>query len=701
MGKGSVRKFAAVLLAVAVFFSLPLWPGGDGQGIGAVYGASQIEVTATGTSSAIQRESNVSLSFKVKNVGKEDFTFDSSRLVFDDKSGLTVTGSSGTVTLAPGQEDTVIFYVTVAKNAKTGSRYHQLVLSKGGEDVYTGRSRSFTIYEYIATPSQSGGSYIATMEITPTISPDAGFTPGHDNTITFEIFNKGNVMIRDAQLQLTLPTGMTVYKDSNTIPLGYLSTSARKSTFVTIYVDEDMESGMHPISVSVKGFNYQTGDAALQERTFYVPVIGKDDEDAVKATDLLISNIQAPQTVQGSAPFTLQFDVTNSGATAAKNLRVSVELPPEILNKTQNSFIETSLAAGETKKYYVTLFADDDVAEKNYALKIMAELLDDKDGGALSQYAGVYVEQDEESGDGVKTPQLMVSNYSYGGNSVQAGSEFYLNLTLLNTSDKKLNNIKVTLGADGGTMVPVDSSNSFFVSSVAAKATVNQGMRFSVNPQAEQKTSALSVSMSYEDGDGNSYSAEDTISISVTQKTRLVVDDVVPPYECYVGMPGSTSVDFYNMGKTVLSNLRINAEGNFDIMESNSYYAGNMASGASDSYSFTFIPREIGPMEGTITFSYEDTTGAQQIVETPFVFEVMEMPVWEEEPWEEDVPQEKQIPWSIIIAAVVVLGIAGLIIGRKIRKKKMNQSVEMDYEDLEIAGENGNGGGSGGGADGK
>lgn len=276
----------------------------------------------------------------------------------------------------------------------------------------------------------------------------------------------------------------------------------------------------------------------------------------------------------------------------------------------------------------------------------------------------------------------MVDSYSYGGTFVQAGDEFLLELSLYNTSGSHtVSNIKVTVNAEDGAIIPVNSSNSFYIDKLGKKERIEQVMFLSVKPGAEQKTTPMTVRMSYEDGAGNPFTSEDIISIPVMQETRLEVDDVIAPPELYAGMQTGVSVQFYNTGKTTLNNLRITAEGDFDTPESTSYFVGNMESGKSDSYDFSFIPREGGAMEGKIIFSYEDASGDVQILERPFSFQVMgEMPAFDEGMMPEEMGNAgggSKTPW-VILGAVVLLAGGGVFAWRKIRKKKMHREMEID-----------------------
>jgi len=85
-------------------------------------------------------------------------------------------------------------------------------------------------------------------------------------------------------------------------------------------------------------------------------------------------------------------------------------------------------------------------------------------------------------------------------------------------------------------------------------------------------------------------------------------------------------------------------------------------------------------MEGTVYFTYEDASGDQQVIEKQFSFDIMEMPVWNEEPFPIDENMGgKKTPWLPIGAgAVAVAGAAGIVLWKRHRKKKMNREMEID-----------------------
>ncbi|PKM84254.1 MAG: hypothetical protein CVU86_08300 [Firmicutes bacterium HGW-Firmicutes-11] len=169
------------------------------------------------------------------------------------------------------------------------------------------------------------------------------------------------------------------------------------------------------------------------------------------------------------------------------------------------------------------------------------------------------------------------------------------------------------------------------------------------------------------------------ISIPVMQDTRLLVDEIIAPPELFVGMQSYINTEFYNMGKTTLYNLRVTAEGDFDTMESISYFVGNMEAGRSDTYDFSFMPRAVGPLAGKVIFVYEDASGNEQRLEKEFNLQVIEMPIFEEPPFPgEEIPTESGFPWIPVLIAVVVLAAVGGFLLRRRRKKKMHQELEIN-----------------------
>lgn len=669
--KSKRRKALLIFLAAAMALGIQALPAGIGFGGGAsVYGATTwLDVSSSGAG-AMQGDEQVAVTIDIENKEDSSFSFDRAELNFSPTSYITAKSSTMSVTIGPQKTASIVFYVDVSKSADTGTRRMTLTLWNGGQEVYNGNVGNFTIYEKLASPDKN--NYVAAVEITHSTKPEKGFSSGQGNTLNLELFNKGNTKIDNAELTLTMPEGLSMDNASNSEMLGYIATGSRRSVSFPILVEDNATTKTYAITAELTGLSYSNTAVSIK-KTFYIPVNGS----GTSMKNVEITGINAPDQVAGEDEFVLSFQVANRNSGELKNAKVNVDVPEGLLNKTRSTFIEASIPAGGTKTYSVTMFAADGAKEKAYPIKISVSPTGEKDSvDEVIQYASVYV----KATAGEKTPQLMVERYQYGGTFVQAGDDFFLELGLYNTSaSHTISNIKVTVSAEDGSIIPVNS-NSFYLDSLGKKSRATQTLHLSVKPNAEQKTTPLSVDMSYEDGSGNAFTSKDTISIPVMQETRLVVDDIIAPPELYAGMQTGVSVQFYNMGKTILNNLRITAEGDFDTPESTSYFAGNMESGKSDSYDFSFIPRKGGSLEGKIIFSYEDASGDVQTLERPFSFQVMdEMPAFNDGmPPEDPAAGGGHKKLWIILGVIVVLAGAGVFAWRKIRKRKKQREMEID-----------------------
>ncbi|QAT41944.1 COG1361 S-layer family protein [Aminipila luticellarii] len=683
------RGSLAMTVAMVLLYSLmPVYlpqqlPGAFAY---AAAGNGGVFIETIGSPGGMQGDDNASIGFQIENNRGENVIVQNMKLSIDG-SGITVADNTGSVLIPSGGKQMVSFSVKIAKHADTGERncsFQASLKDESGADLANQKAleehTSFTVYEKMATDGVDSKT-VAGADISHSIEPAGGFVQGDGNKLRLEVYNFGNTTIKNAVVSLTLPEGLSIYNGSNQAELGYVSVGSRKSIEFPITVKDGVESKNYPIEVQVWGLNYMNGEV-VAKKTFYIPVQG---DGSVDTNNIAITNVSSPEEVQAGQPFSLAFSVQNTGSAAIKNIKIAVEPAEGIINKSRNIFID-NFPKGSSKQYSVKLYSFDGADEKSYPIKITASPTNssaEKDTvPGVTEYATVTILSD---GSTSKKPQLMVDNYSYGGSVVQAGTAFYLNLGLFNTSGKTLTNVKVSLSNEDGVFVPVGGSNSFFIDSLKAKGHYTKSIKMNTKPQAEQKTTPITVKMSYEAGSGDPLESEDVIAVPVTQKTRLAVDDIVPPMELYVGQQGSCELDFYNMGKTPLNNLRVNCEGNFDVMESNSYYAGNMESGKSDSYRFNFIPREVGPMEGTITFTFEDGNGDPQFLEVPFTFQAMEAP--EDDGLNMEEPEaEKKAPWALIIAVgVIAAGIVGGILFKRHRKKKLHAALEIEDDfDFEI-----------------
>ncbi|MHB8063611.1 MAG: COG1361 S-layer family protein [Ruminiclostridium sp.] len=408
-------------------------------------------------------------------------------------------------------------------------------------------------------------------------------------------------------------------------------------------------------------------------------------QDSSGLSNIELKNIVSPtSSLKPGENALISFDAANTGTADTQNVKVSISSDKEIIPRTQNTIIIPSLKKGETKNIEFQLFVSDDAVTKNYPIAITVEFDVDiagtKTKQSVMQYVGFYV----ENKTGKSVPRLMVDKYSIEPKTLNAGQQFTLDLSILNTSRAStIRNIKVFLSSEDGTFSTVDS-NSFYIDSISPKSRVAKKILFSSKPDAPAKQYMISVNYEFEDEKGTAYTSKDSVGIPLEQTQRLVIGDVSFPTEAFVGAPIPINLSFFNMGKATLYNFMVKLEGKFKV-EGSSYFVGNFEPGKSDTFDSMITPEATGPITGNILFTYEDASGKTQEVKKEISLNVMEMPVQNQFPGDGEIPPAeggKKIPiWAFITGGVVLAAII-LIVILVIRKKIKARKEFMFDEEL-------------------
>lgn len=295
------------------------------------------------------------------------------------------------------------------------------------------------------------------------------------------------------------------------------------------------------------------------------------------------------------------------------------------------------------------------------------------------------------------TPNIIISEFSYGGAPVTAASSFDLRLVFTNTSQKlPIDNIimKVTV-PEAFTLT--SSSNTFYVESMAKTASVEKVIGLSVKPNAEPISHAVKLSFSFEaviDRERKQFTSEEEISIPVSQLDRFSVNPVEVPPELAVGEDTNIEITFVNKGKTPVYNVTAEITGNIS-QAGQRQFIGNVESGHEDSADFLLAPLEEGPVSGEIIISYEDANMNITELRNPFSATAvnynmpppdMDMGVMNPEDMEPmDLPWYQELwqrfpPWVWGVGGLVVVILLGYI-GKVIRVHRERKLLEDDDDE--------------------
>ncbi|MDR2771678.1 MAG: hypothetical protein LBB57_06540, partial [Clostridiales Family XIII bacterium] len=445
----------------------------------------------------------------------------------------------GSSTLESGKSGRYSFSVDVDANANYGTSYIPITFTYSGGELWKG-TMGINVARNILPPS--AGFETPVVDVSYKIDGDS-MKASETTNLSITLTNRGNIMLQDVQVSLGLPDIMSLDNSSVIQFIGYMGVGESNTMKFPVLTDKKAENKNYSVSIKITAVN--KGATVNFDRPIYIPVTGGQQQGAI--ADVLIQNINLPREAATGEEFALSFEIANNSKGAVDDLKIEIAPETGVINKTKSVFVEPKLQQSETRTYTVTLFSNKEKTEqKSYPIKITAT--DSKSGASVTQYASIFLRKAET--DDVKTPRLIVENYSYGGAPVQAGKEFNLSIGLYNTSAKTLSNIKATLTSETGAIIPAGGSNSFYIDRVSPGAGVFKSLRMAASSTAEQKTATLALSMIYEDSEGNEFTSTDIVSVPVVQETALSASDAVVQGELRVGVQSTISVQFYNVGKT-------------------------------------------------------------------------------------------------------------------------------------------------------
>lgn len=502
--------------------------------------------------------------------------------------------------------------------------------------------------------------------------------------------NLGTLVAEDVKVTLggLKSGGFTTYNSTDVKYIDKIGGRGSQKVTYQLMMPTSGIAASNELSVKLE-YKDSAGIAYTEQNQVFVPA----GEGEGMKPDIGFEKIVSPQSVvAANEDFKISFDLKNKGDATAKNVKVTLSTDAGLITKSINPVYITSLDANTSKNVSFMMFAQDEATTKNFPIALNVEY-EDIFGVKYNatQYVGVFVEN--ESGKTV--PRIIIDNYSMDPFPVNAGDTFNLKMSFLNTSKSvDVSNIKVTVTSEDGTFTPTNSGNTFYLESIPAKGSVEREIMLSVKPNAEQKSYMMMVDFEYEDNKGNPYTAKETMSVNVLQSPRLVAGEISMMPDTFVGQPVSLYLDFYNMGKSILYNLMVKVEGDFEG-QNLSYYVGNFESGRTDYFDASFIPMTPGTQTGNVLFTFEDANGKQVEVRKEFTINVMEMvqegPMLDENgmpidmgmgmPGMDGMPGvgPRVSPWIYATIGLIVLA-AGIVVFVLLRKRHVRRK-EMSLDE--------------------
>lgn len=287
-------------------------------------------------------------------------------------------------------------------------------------------------------------------------------------------------------------------------------------------------------------------------------------------------------------------------------------------------------------------------------------------------------------------PNIIITNFAYGGDSVAAGSKFNLDFTFQNKGQVAVTNMVVTVdGAEGFAIA--GGTNTFYVDALWAGYAMTQTVPMQALASAKSGAQPVTVNFRYEyvDAGARSSSQSDVkISVPISQPDRFEISDPVVPDQVIAGQENTVTMEYVNKGKGDIANVEATMEGEGFDATMKTQYVGNVASGTTGTIGYAFTPHASGELKTTLKVTYEDSDGQTKTKEFPLTMSVADAPA-ADQPGASDSVEGRggdrglPVPAYVAIAviAVVIIVVIVLLVRRRRKQKAKKNDIDEDWDD--------------------
>ena len=389
--------------------------------------------------------------------------------------------------------------------------------------------------------------------------------------------------------------------------------------------------------------------------------------------------------------------------TELENIRMRIDTGSDFYIEDASSLYRKDfLDPNGTFKYVIDLKVGKDIQPKSHTVTFNFDFQyltvnDARTSGSSTETIAIPIKVGEgaveEDSKNPLVPHIIISEYSYGGDSVTAGDNFNLTISCKNTSSQyDLENIVMKIATPQAFSI-ASSSNSFYIEKLPKNSTFTKEIEIKAKPDAVPESHNLEISFDFqyvassERRDGNS---KETIAVPVVQIDRFTVQKLDMPSMLWQGDEVPISINLINKGKSQVGNVTIDFETE-DGSIKESQYVGNVESGKEISGDFFITAGTPGNLKGKFTVSYEDSNLNIKTIEKEFNVEIQGMEYDEPvEPFEPVMPDMQAIEQAqkeaakkknlrngmLIACGLVMAGVSAYTTVAKIKQQRSEESDE-------------------------
>ncbi len=527
-------------------------------------------------------------------------------------------------------------------------------------------------------------------------------TAGDTFTLTFNLKNTSKAVdAKSIRLRLSGGEAFTVSNDVDTIYKESLAKASEITLSKSFYCNKSTESGMYPISVSVV-YEYTVDGITSQGSDDFSYSIGVSKQSSTsspeKSPSISTSFSINKKVINNGDDFSLTFDLKNTSSTTdIKNANIKLSGGDAFsIAKGVDTIYYDAISNGKSVRLSKAFHCSSSCSSGIYPISVAItyEYIQNgekQQGTAEFNYSIKVTKKASNTQSAQLTPQILISDFSYGSKGINGGDIFDLSFTIKNNSETtKVQNITIKLSG-GDCFVVAKGTDTISIKSIGAGKTVTINKSFKCLPSAMSGVYPISATVSYEyieDSSKQSASSDLTMSIPVVQPDKVQFQSVeLADKTITVGEETDCAFQIVNSGQTKLSNSTITLIDE-NGTELGSAYIGNIEPGAqySSNYTLPVTFDEVGSKKLTLVFEYENENMEKKSVEQEFNVTVEEYSdPFEEFNNEDEIAPEKASPSlpviiGICVGGAVVIIITAVIIKKAVKKRKARKGSDFNEE---------------------
>ena len=506
--------------------------------------------------------------------------------------------------------------------------------------------------------------------------------------------------VKNLNMRLSGGDTFTVANDVDTIYSPSLSKGASAQFSKNFYVSAGASAGMYPITISATYEYTEDGEttSGTAEFSYTVQVLQGTTHSAGSSPSLVASFGVSKANLTAGDNFKLNFKLSNKSAQYNVN-NVNIKLAggdafsiASDVDTIYKSKINKASSANFSKQFICNKGIPGGrypiTASVTYEYVVNGEK---QQGTAEFTFSIKVISKKRSKKASELTPQLIVSSFSYGKESVSGGKEFTLSFNIKNNSSSiKAQNVLIKL-AGGDSFVVADGTDTISIKSIKPNATVKVSKKFNCLSTATSGVYPITATVSYEyiEGGKQSGSSDLTMSIPVVQPDKVQFQQIaLADKTINVSEENDCAFQVINMGQTKLSNGTVkllNEKGK----EINSAYIGNIDAGGQfvSNYTLPVTFDETGDYKLTLVFEYENENMDKKSIEQEFKVTVQK----EEDPFdktgenpedngkdEEDHSNTKKVILGSVIGGVALIAV---IVSTIVIKKKKHKKGSVKFDE--------------------